>query len=185
MAKDILRDLFDHMEWADARVWDAALRTPEARGDDALKWLMLHLHGVQQAFLDAWTNQPFAFRNDYTGTTLEAELAAVRAYYPSGRSFLQAVSDPQLAAPILLPWSQWIEQAIGRTPGPITLGETIVQVLTHSGHHRAQANARLRALGAEPPLIDYIGWLWLERPAPAWPFDSLTLAQGKAEVVAS
>ena len=104
----------------------------------------------------------------------------MRDYYPRGRSFLKSVSDPQLATPIVLPWSQWIEQAIGRTPGPITLGETIVQVLTHSGHHRAQANARLRALGAEPPLIDYIGWLWLERPAPAWPFDSLTLAQGWA-----
>ena len=46
-----------------------------------------------------------------------------------------------------------------------------VRLLTsrHTGHHRAQANSRLRALGAEPPIIDYIAWLWLERPAPAWP----------------
>jgi len=169
MANGILRDLFDHMEWADARVWDVALKTPEAQGDETLKWLMLHLHGVQKAFLDAWTSQSFAFRNDYSDTTLEAELASVRDYYPRGRQFMKSLGDAQLSALLVLPWSQWIEQAIGRTPGPITLGETIVQVLTHSGHHRAQANARLRTLGAAPPLIDYIGWLWLERPAPAWP----------------
>jgi uncharacterized damage-inducible protein DinB len=169
MAKDILRDLFDHMEWADARVWDVALKTPGARGDETLKWLMLHLHGVQKGFLDAWTNQPFAFRNDYTNITLEAELASVRDYYPRGRQFLSSLNDAPLTTPIVLPWSQWIEQAIGRTPGPTTLGETILQAITHSSHHRAQANARLRALGAEPPIIDYIAWLWLERPAPAWP----------------
>ena len=169
MAKDILRDLFAHMEWADARVWEAALKTPEAHEDDALKWLMLHLHGVQKAFLDAWTNQPFAFRNDYTDTTLEKELTSVRGYYPRCRSFLQSLNDAQLEAPLVLPWSKWVEQFLGRPPGPTTLGETIVQALTHSGHHRAQANSRLRALGAEPPVIDYIAWLWHERPKPAWP----------------
>jgi uncharacterized damage-inducible protein DinB len=169
MAKDILCDLFDHMEWADARVWDVALKTPEARGDETLKRLMLHFHGVQKAFLDAWTDQPFVFRNDYSATSLEAELVSVRDYYPRGRQFMRSLSDSQLGAPIVLPWSKWIERAIGRTPGPVTLGETILQAITHSGHHRAQANTRLRALGAEPPSIDYIGWLWLERPAPAWP----------------
>jgi uncharacterized damage-inducible protein DinB len=169
MAKDILGDLFDHMEWADARVWDVALKTPEAQGDEALKWLMLHLHGVQKAFLDAWTSQPFAFRNDYSNTSLEKELGSVRAYYPSGRSYLQSLSEGQLAEPLVLPWSKWAGKAIRRPAGPTTLGETILQAITHSSHHRAQANARLRTLGAEPPLIDYIGWVWLERPAPTWP----------------
>ena len=93
----------------------------------------------------------------------------MRAYYPRGRSYLQSLTDAQLAQPLVLPWSKWIEQAIGRSPGPTTLGETILQAITHSSHHRAQANARLRALGANPPIIDYIAWLWLERPAPAWP----------------
>jgi uncharacterized damage-inducible protein DinB len=170
----MLVDLFNHMEWADARMWDAALKNPEARGDENLKWLMLHLHSVQHAFLDAWTNEPFVFRHDYSGTTLEQELASVRAYYPRGRSYLQSLTGPQLANPLALPWSQWAEQAIGRPPGPTTLGETILQVLTHSGHHRAQANARLRALGAEPPMIDYIAWLWLARPEPSWPAVALS-----------
>ena len=169
MAKDILLDLFDHMEWADARVWEAALKTPEADGDEALRWLILHLHTVQHAFLDAWTNQPFVFRNDYTDTTLEKEFASVRAYYPRCRSFLESLGDAQMAGPLIVPWSKWAGKFIGRPAGPTTLGETILQVLTHSTHHRAQVNTRLRALGAKPPGIDYIAWVWLERPEPAWP----------------
>ena len=165
----VLVDLFDHMEWADARVWDVALRIPEARGDETLKRLMLHLHGVQKAFLDAWTAQPFAFRNDYSGTSLEAELASVRAYYASARSFIEGLSESQMTMPLVLPWSKLARKVIGRPAGPTTLGETVLQVLTHSGHHRAQANSRLRALGAQPPVIDYIAWVWLERPSPAWP----------------
>ena len=69
ISTDLILDLFDHMEWADALMWDAALKSDVARGDDRLRWLMLHLHGVQRAFLDAWTKQPFAFRRDYSGTT--------------------------------------------------------------------------------------------------------------------
>jgi uncharacterized damage-inducible protein DinB len=166
---DVVLDLFDHMEWADASMWDAALKSDAARTDDKLRWLMLHLHGVQRAFLDAWTNQPFSFRADYSDTTIEKEMASVRTYYSPARAFLAAVSEQQLAAPIVLPWSQWIEQAIGRSPGRVTLGETVLQALSHSAHHRAQANMRMRELGATPPIVDYIAWLWMERPRPAWP----------------
>jgi hypothetical protein len=89
MANDILRDLFDHMEWADARVWDVALKTPEARGDETLRWLMLHFHGVQKAFLDAWTSQPFCFPQKLLGhvarggTGLRAGLLSARPPIPA------------------------------------------------------------------------------------------------------
>jgi len=38
----------------------------------------------------------------------------------------------------------------------------------HSTHHRGQVNARLRELGGEPPLADFIVWLWWGRPAASW-----------------
>ena len=50
-----------------------------------------------------------------------------------------------------------------------TVGETTLQVPMHTVYHRGQVNARVRALGGEPPLVDYIAWLWLGRPAPEWP----------------
>jgi len=157
------------MEWADARLWHAALNHGAARVDDALRWQILHLHGVQRAFLNAWTQQPVEFRDSFDDTSLVDELDVVRGYYPRMRMFLESLTEARHDALIVLPWTQWVEQHLGRRPGPTTLGETILQVLTHSTHHRAQANARLRALGAEPPMIDYIAWLWLDRPTPTWP----------------
>jgi uncharacterized damage-inducible protein DinB len=122
-----------------------------------------------KAFLDAWTNEPYSFCGDYSHTTLVQELDSVRALYPRCRGFLETLDSTRHAEPLIVPWSKWAEQLLGRPPGPTTLGETILQMLTHSTHHRAQANARLRTLGAQPPVIDYIAWLWMERPKPAWP----------------
>lgn len=48
------------------------------------------------------------------------------------------------------------------------LGETMIQVAMHSQYHRGQINTRLRELGAEPPLVDYIAWIWFGRPDAAW-----------------
>jgi uncharacterized damage-inducible protein DinB len=44
----------------------------------------------------------------------------------------------------------------------------MIQVATHSTYHRGQVNARLREVGGEPPLVDYIAWIWFGRPAPEW-----------------
>jgi uncharacterized damage-inducible protein DinB len=57
----------------------------------------------------------------------------------------------------------------GREPVPTTMRETMLQVAMHSTYHRGQVNARLRELGAEPPLTDYIAWLWMGKPAAEWP----------------
>jgi uncharacterized damage-inducible protein DinB len=66
-------------------------------------------------------------------------------------------------------WKRWVEKAIGRAPGPTTLGEMMMQVSQHSTYHRGQVNARLRDRGGAPPLTDYIAWLWLEKPDAEWP----------------
>jgi uncharacterized damage-inducible protein DinB len=169
MTIEMLLDLFDHMQWADARVWEVTLQHDAARTDAVLRNTLLHLHGVQRGFLDAWTNQPFVFRINYDDTTLEREFAAVQSFYTPAREFIASVNAERLASPLIVPWTKWVEQAIGRPPAVTSLGETIVQVCMHSHHHRAQANTRLRTLGAEPPLVDYIAWLWLGRPQPSWP----------------
>jgi uncharacterized damage-inducible protein DinB len=68
-----------------------------------------------------------------------------------------------------MPWLAEYEQQLGTTFGSPTVAETVLQVVNHTTHHRAQVQARLRALGGEPQLVDYIGWIWFGRPAPGWP----------------
>ncbi len=166
---DVLLDLFDHMESADAAVWTAVLASPSGTSDVQLCKYLLHVSCVQRAFLDAWNGRPFTFRNDFDGVHLQAELAAVRAYYPEARAFVAGTDVATLARAIRLPWVDWIEQQTKQTLAATTLGETMLQVISHSTHHRAQANTRLRALGMEPPMVDYIAWIWRSRPQPDWP----------------
>ena len=124
---------------------------------------------VQRAFLDAWKGRPFTFRDNFDAVHLDVELPAVRAYYPEARAFIADLDEDALKGTIRLPWACWIERQMKQTLAPITLGETILQVISHSTHHRAQVNTRLRAVGAEPPMVDYIAWLWRGRPKPEWP----------------
>ena len=173
IATDVLLDLFDHMESADAAVWTAVLTSLSGASDPQLCKYLLHVSSVQRAFLDAWKGRPFVFRNNFDDVHLEAELAAVRAYYPEARAFIADVDADALAGAIRLPWVGWIEQQLKQTFAATTLGETMLQVISHSTHHRAQANLRLRALGAEPTVVDYIAWIWRGRPQPAWPAPQL------------
>jgi hypothetical protein len=63
----------------------------------------------------------------------------------------------------------------GRDIASPTLAETILQVASHSTYHRGQVNTRLRQLGAEPPLVDYVAWIWFDRPAADWPARSIAV----------
>jgi uncharacterized damage-inducible protein DinB len=60
------------------------------------------------------------------------------------------------------------EQQMGRRFEAPTQTETMRQVASRSTYHRGQVNARLRELDGEPPLVDYIAWIWFGRPAPDW-----------------
>ena len=76
--------------------------------------------------------------------------------------------DPEtLQRQVHFPWSQQLVERWG-VAQPATLTETILQVALHSTYHRGQVNTRLRELGAEPPLTDFIAWIWMGRPAAEW-----------------
>jgi uncharacterized damage-inducible protein DinB len=169
VTRELLLDLFDHMEWADGQVWTAALKDDATSSDAKLRHYLLHTASVQRAFLDAWMNQPLAFRAPYDDTSLPAELSAVRRYYMPARTYLGSIDPPRLSELFVVPWVRRIERQIKRVPAPTTRGETVLQMISHTTYHRGQANARLRQLGTEPPLVDYIAWLWFGRPQPDWP----------------
>jgi uncharacterized damage-inducible protein DinB len=38
----------------------------------------------------------------------------------------------------------------------------------HSAYHRGQVASQLRELGGEPPLTDFVAWIWLDRPPADW-----------------
>jgi uncharacterized damage-inducible protein DinB len=165
----LLRELIRHMEWADAEVWRAVLGNESAVNDARLNNLLTHVHVVQRLFLILWTKQrldPASAQPSFA--TLGDLRAWALTYYPESNRFLGALDESTLKDVVEMPLARSLEARIGRTISMPTVGETIQQVASHSTYHRGQINARLREVGGEPPLVDYIAWIWFGRPAPNW-----------------
>ena len=165
----LLRQLIRHMEWADADVWRAVLAHEPAQRDGRLRDLLGHLHRTQRLFLLVWQKQPLDATWGKTDFSTAADLRTwARPYYGDVNRFLDELNESALQGEVSMPWVKSYEAELGRTFSTPTLGETIFQVTSHSTYHRGQANARLREVGGEPPLVDYIAWIWFGRPEPNW-----------------
>jgi uncharacterized damage-inducible protein DinB len=169
--KDIesLRELVAHMQWADALVWAAALSNSGAADDPALRGKLFHTHMVQRAFFSVWNAATFKPPASAEPPGLPVTLKSARDYYTDLATFFSALGADDLERPVALPWAGGFAARLGREPATPTLAETILQVVMHSTYHRGQVNTRLRELGIEPPLTDYIAWIWFGRPEPQWP----------------
>ena len=162
---EIIKDLFAHMQWADSTVWRVVLESEKALEDQKLRSLLYHLHVVQLAFLKVWRAESFA-----EPFPQFSETSAVHnwssGYYNDAWAYICGLTDSDLDLPQPLPWPELVAERIGRQPAAATIGQTAMQVAMHSTYHRGQVNAQLRQLGLEPPLVDFITWVWLEKPAP-------------------
>ena len=163
-----LIDLYRHMEWADASVWTSVFASESARKDVKLRDGFYHLHLVQRAFMRVWRGEP---RNAPYPKFDDAESLMLwgKSYYNEAYEHLSAWNDEKALEILPVPWADIVEAQIGRPPENSRVGDTALQVALHSLYHRGQINARLREVGGEPPLVDYIAWVWLGRPSPVWP----------------
>ena len=168
MNVNALTDLYKHMEWADAVVWNSVLASESGQKDEKIRDYLYHLHMVQRAFLRTWRSEP---RETPYPTFKDAQslMNWGRTYYGEAIAYLETLNDEKVSAPMPLPWAGMVEQRLGHAPEITTIGETVLQVGLHTLYHRGQINARLRNIGVEPPLVDYIAWIWLGRPEADWP----------------
>lgn len=67
--------------------------------------------------------------------------------------FVKNISDEQLKGFVNIPWFK-------DPPMNITVEQALMQAAMHSQHHPGQNATRMRELGIEPPLTDYIVLLW-------------------------
>lgn len=163
--REFLIDQYRQMEWADASVWRAVLELEGAA--EALQERLHHIHQVQRIFLSIWRGEAVDL---HAGQELKGkDLASwARECYPQARAFL-ADSKEALDRPVVLPWGQQVAERLGIEPAVTTLRDTAAQVYTHTAHHRGQVVTKLRELGGNPPLTDFIAWVWRGRAEAEWP----------------
>ena len=168
MSLDTLRRLYAHMEWADALVWRKVLGHAPSAADPFIRESLLHSHLVQRAYLTGWTGDAFSEKTLEDFPTLVDMREWGRTFFGEVDAFLEGLGEAELQEPGPVLWPELIEEYIGQPPAVASLGDMVIQVATHSVHHRAQINRRIRELGAEPDTIDYVIWVWLGCPAPDW-----------------
>jgi uncharacterized damage-inducible protein DinB len=166
---EMVRELFLHMEWADSRVWAPILASPGAQADSILRDRLFHIHVVHWAFLHVWRQRTLPeLPNPSTFPDIAAIAAWGRKAHEEISAYIGEVDEAALDQHVTLFWADQFETRFGSPPAPITLGETMLQVITHSSHHRGQVNTRLRELGSEPPFVDLIVWVCLGKPPADW-----------------
>lgn len=164
MNNEELKKAFSHMLWADKEVWEVVLANLPSKNDDKIRRLLFHSHFTQQAFLKVWKGEEFELLKDEDFT----DINSVKSFYEqlSGElaEYISKINTTILDNDIDIPWSKYFARESGQPPTPVSLRDTITQVAMHSTYHRAQINTRLRELDVEPPMVDYIVWLWAGQP---------------------
>jgi uncharacterized damage-inducible protein DinB len=158
-----LHDLYGHQAWADAEHWRAIDALPAARSDEAIRTRLHHIHLVQRMF--RWMVGDRATPPSVTASANFATLGELktygRDYHQEIAGFLDTIPAARFDERIAMPWAPEGSQLV-------TVAEALTQCAMHSQWHRGQNATRLRELGAEPPTVDFIVWLWKGRPAAVW-----------------
>jgi len=123
---------------ADAAVWRAALAHEAAADDNILHDRLYHIHATQHAFLQAWCGEDVVFTKAEEYAGLDAVLRFAREFYAAAPAYVAAIAPDAVDAEMVLPWSSYFAKRAGFAAHPSTLGETLLQLPSHSTYHRGR-----------------------------------------------
>lgn len=161
-------ELYKHMSWADATIWQAVFELQKDADNTAVREKLYHIHTVQHAYLQIWQNTEMTLPPLDTFADLTEIVRWAAEYYNNVGRFIAELDKAQLATTVDFPWKGHIEERFGKPVPAATVSQTLTQVYAHSSYHRGQVNAIIRTLGGEPPLTDFIAWIWQKSPAAKW-----------------
>jgi uncharacterized damage-inducible protein DinB len=155
-----LRDLLAHAEWANAVFFHAWNKSP-ARDNEEMRNRVGHIIGVQQGFLSVLRGEQPGGPPGGPPPTFDALKTRAQHVHAGLRDFAATLGADSLASIVRIPW-------FPEPPCNISIAEALVQVAMHTQHHRGQCMTRLKDFGGDPKNVDWIIWLWKQKPAPRW-----------------
>jgi uncharacterized damage-inducible protein DinB len=171
MSSTETRQLLAHLEWADAVTWAAVLGSEATAADARIRELLIHGHETQWAYLQLWRQEPLNIPAAESFADLRDVMRWARRYHDERARFAAGLDEVALERAIVFPWAEQLAGRFGQVH-PTSLRQSILQVALHSAYHRGQVNTRLRELGARPPLVDFVAWVWMGQPAAEWPAEA-------------
>lgn len=179
MTREEAVQLFRHMEWADSLIWRSILSTEAAVADRAVMERLHHVHVVQRIYLQMWRGTPDRGREFATFADLAEVSAWAQEYYRDLGAFVEHIDSQTLSRQVDVPWADELVKWFGEAR-PATVQETIVQVAMHTSHHRGQLCTMIRSHNGEPPLVDFIGWIWMGKPLATWQSPAISEKSGQS-----
>jgi uncharacterized damage-inducible protein DinB len=155
-----LRDLMAHSEWANAVFFHTWGKSP-ARDHEEMRRRVDHIVGVQQGFLSILRGEPSGGPPSGPPPTFEELKTRAVAGHAGLRDFTASLQPDGLSRTVRIHW-------FPDPPCIVTVAEALVQVAMHSQHHRGQCMTRLKDFGGEPKNVDWIIWLWKQKPQGRW-----------------
>jgi uncharacterized damage-inducible protein DinB len=154
MGVELLKDLARYQAWADGEHWKAIHENTKLFADSEIRKRLNHMVMACEMLqtLARGEAPDFATKKDRESIE-ELQTAMGRAH----EGLVDALGSTDLEKMIRLPRGP-------KGPFEAPVGVLLLQALTHSQHHRGQNAARMRELGATPPMTDFIIWYAVGRP---------------------
>ena len=156
------RELARYQEWADSQFFKSWKELSQAHDDKEIRLLTDHFTNVQKFFLHLLHEEKVDLpdRNAAPGV-MDELLQRCRQNHARLDNYLSVLSSEKLSATLYIPWFP------GGNFKP-TVSEVLLQVILHTQHHRAQALRSLAGYGKKSIVVDWISWIFRERPIPVW-----------------
>jgi uncharacterized damage-inducible protein DinB len=155
----MLQDLVRHKNYANAALLNAIAQHEPASVDPELRNLLHHIILANRFWLSLFVGNRFDVDNESRAPESTQGVATLyRETHELELQWLNGLQNSDLDRVVVTPFIP---------DRSFSVSQALMQVCLHSHGHRAQCAAMLRALGGNPPPIDFIVWL-KERPAPDW-----------------
>ncbi len=147
----MFQSLWMHLTWADDTILNVVAAQEGAFDDSELRKWLHHIVVVERFFLSLFLARSFdREREQAIPDSMDAMRRLFQEAHADGAAYTARLNDAELARTVEFPIMREFTPAVR---------DALMQVIMHSEHHRAQCAMRLRALGAKPPVTDYIAWV--------------------------